>query len=906
MDKKKAVKLATASAVAASAFVAANPNASEAATNVATVVSQAKAQFKKAYYTYSHTVTETGEFPNINDVYAEYNKAKKAYADAVALVNKAGGAKKDAYLADLQKEYETYVFKANPKSGEARVATYIDAYNYAVKLDGLRQQLADAVQAKDLAKAEELYHKISYELKSRTVILDRVYGQSTRDLLRTKFKAEAQKLRDSLIYDITVAMKAREVQDAVKAGNLDKAKAAVDKINEYLPKVTDAFKAQLTDEAKKAVDAYEAALAPKVESVSAINPNTVEVKGTGLDKLTAENFSLEGNKVTSYNVNAETGVATLTFEKKFESGKEQTLKLTEKVEGQEDKVSEFKFTYNLEIKSVVANALTVDNDTAGQKLTFKINGEDTDADVDYIKASGYNVEFQATSAVFTGSASSSTTGELAGSLTPDTKFAYKVVITDKDGNVVAESPLAEVKVVDKSNVVTAIDSFDLTDGTIKLSSNTVVLGESFRIANVVGDKDDGTKDTDITSLVEFTSSNKDVALVDSTGNILPIKPGSTTITIKAGNVSKSFVLTVASEARVAKTATLTTSSLKLVENGSNASVGVVVKDQYGDVVSGLNLANATYEITQVNVNGAPTNVVNVTGTTTDAEGKASLTVTPNVAGTGTVKVKVGNNVIATFNVSVSKDTTVATRKLELVDASKDAKLDIYTGEVTDNSVDFVYNKYNAEGYLLGKETTDIGTSGTKYTVSVEEPNGKDIIDVAVNAGVITVTAKADTGTAYLVIKEGSVVREKLPITVVNSTPTVSAITLKSAEKVTTATTIKADSVLTLKDDLGSGKDKAVQNITLTTASSKAVRLDETTGKLYLDADNDGSLDVDGSGNPTELVVGTVAITENISGSATGTTIATVAGDKGSVVYTVKDASGKVIATSVIDVEVPSN
>ena len=43
MSKKKAIKLATASAIAASAFVAANPNASEAATNVDAVVSQAKA-----------------------------------------------------------------------------------------------------------------------------------------------------------------------------------------------------------------------------------------------------------------------------------------------------------------------------------------------------------------------------------------------------------------------------------------------------------------------------------------------------------------------------------------------------------------------------------------------------------------------------------------------------------------------------------------------------------------------------------------------------------------------------------------------------------------------------------------------------------------------------------------------
>ncbi|KPC99190.1 Outer cell wall protein precursor [Geobacillus sp. BCO2] len=193
-------------------------------------------------------------------------------------MNKAGGAKKDAYLADLQATYETYVFKANPKSGEARVATYIDAYNYAVKLDSLRQDLAKAVEAKDLAKAEELYHKISYELKTRTVILDRVYGQSTRDLLRSQYKNEAQKLRDSLIYDITVSIKAREAQDAAKAGNLDKAKAALDQVNQYVSKVTDAFKAQLQKAAQDANAAYEAALPPKVESVTAVNAKTLEIK----------------------------------------------------------------------------------------------------------------------------------------------------------------------------------------------------------------------------------------------------------------------------------------------------------------------------------------------------------------------------------------------------------------------------------------------------------------------------------------------------------------------------------------------------------------------------------------------------------------------------------------------------
>ena len=178
--------------------------------------------------------------------------------------------------------------------------------------------------------------------------------------------------------------------------------------------------------ADAAVKAAEEALqVVAVEEVKAISATSVEVKGTNLSKLAAENFSVEGNKVTSYNVNAETGVATLTFENKFESAKEVTLKVTQKVEGEADKVSEFKFTYTLEVESVEANALTVDDNTAGQKLTFKMNDEAADADVDYLKASGYTVEFQATTGVFVGGASGSATGELNTSLTPDTKFLTK-------------------------------------------------------------------------------------------------------------------------------------------------------------------------------------------------------------------------------------------------------------------------------------------------------------------------------------------------------------------------------------------------------------------------------------------------------------------------------------------------
>ncbi|KXG08422.1 hypothetical protein AT864_03118 [Anoxybacillus sp. P3H1B] len=336
MDKKKAVKLVTASAIAASAFVAANPNASEAASNVPTVVSQAKAQFKNAYYTYSHTVTNTGKFPDIKVVYNEYNKAKKLYADAVALVKKSGGANKDALLADLDATYNEFVAK--------RVVTYIDAYNYAVKLDAMRLELKAAVDAKDLSKAEELYHKISYELNKRTVILDRVYGQTTRDLLRSQFKAAAQQLRDSLVYDVTASMKLKAAEEATNSGDLATAETALKAAEAALEKAT-AFKAELTAKEATVKAAYEAKLTPKVESVSAINAKQIVVKFNSElssdttvagDASETTLYALDGVNPTSAVLSQDKKSVTLTFAGDVE-GTDQVLVVNPVVTTKKDK-----------------------------------------------------------------------------------------------------------------------------------------------------------------------------------------------------------------------------------------------------------------------------------------------------------------------------------------------------------------------------------------------------------------------------------------------------------------------------------------------------------------------------------------------------------------------------------------
>lgn len=271
MAKKKAIKLAAASAVAASAFVAAAPAQTDAASNVAVEVSKAVTQMKKAYHTYSD-VTAQGKFAPIADVYKEYNAAKKAYANAKAVVTKAGGSAKEAYLAQLDATYNEYIAK--------RVVTYIDAFNYATALEDKKEALEAALEEKEWEKAEELYHEISYELNTRTVILHRVYGQTARNLLVDAFKVEAQDTRDSITNEVSVKMYYDKAKDLVAEGKLEDAKKAMDHVADYVAKLdkdTD-FGAYLLTQVSEVKAAYEAKLAPAVESVSAINATQVEVK----------------------------------------------------------------------------------------------------------------------------------------------------------------------------------------------------------------------------------------------------------------------------------------------------------------------------------------------------------------------------------------------------------------------------------------------------------------------------------------------------------------------------------------------------------------------------------------------------------------------------------------------------
>lgn len=258
--KKKAIKLATSTAIAATAFVAAAPaNQADAATNVEELVKTAEATAKVLKWSISIEGTGDGE----TRPWAAYNNAKMAYNNAKAAASKLSGSAKLNYEARLL-ESEIQI---------KRAMHYIDAITAGEKITAAKTALSTAINANDLDQVETKYHALTKEIRKQAILLDRVYGQSTRDLIRDNFKKTAEALANSVKIEVTVKMELDLADAAIKAGKYDVAAKHVAEANTWLAKV-DQWKTELT----KNRDDVVASLPLAVTEVTRVNSTTVTVK----------------------------------------------------------------------------------------------------------------------------------------------------------------------------------------------------------------------------------------------------------------------------------------------------------------------------------------------------------------------------------------------------------------------------------------------------------------------------------------------------------------------------------------------------------------------------------------------------------------------------------------------------
>ncbi|PLR73682.1 hypothetical protein [Bacillus sp. UMB0728] len=159
----------------------------------------------------------------------QYNDAKDANAKALAMINSSKPANAALLETTLKNESEVHI---------KRAMHYIDAITAGEKITEKKIQLSALIKTNKVNdELEAAYHSLSAEIRKQGVLLDRVYGQSTRDLIRNNYKNSAETVRNSIKNAITVKMELDEMEAALAAGDRASALEYFNDVKLLLPSV---------------------------------------------------------------------------------------------------------------------------------------------------------------------------------------------------------------------------------------------------------------------------------------------------------------------------------------------------------------------------------------------------------------------------------------------------------------------------------------------------------------------------------------------------------------------------------------------------------------------------------------------------------------------------------------------
>ncbi|MGG3942808.1 hypothetical protein ABEV54_15360 [Peribacillus psychrosaccharolyticus] len=364
MNKKKAIKIATASAIAASGFVAVAPaQAAVKTTNVNTVVNTAISKMAAAYDGY-HKPGLQGKIPPTAKIRQLTTNAEAAYDAAVAAIAKDGGTKSQKAAFTKKLNAKKYLL--------TRAQGYVKAID--VNLNAAKKALDKAVasgKAKDVKAAEAALVKTAATFEKA---VKAVYGPSTRKVLVAKYHVPALAKAATVKDELTVYNAYKQIEDGKlidtnleKAGTIIAAtKATVDKLAAGDKRDTKLVKNLLDAVAKNNAKYNEkAGVVGEVKSIVAINTTTVEVTyKNAVENVDASKYSIEGLTVTNAAVKQTDNKTVILTTSTQEGAKEYTVK------SGAVKVGTFKG-----ISAVIPTAVTVTTPsiqgTIGKEVTVK-------------------------------------------------------------------------------------------------------------------------------------------------------------------------------------------------------------------------------------------------------------------------------------------------------------------------------------------------------------------------------------------------------------------------------------------------------------------------------------------------------------------------------------------------------
>lgn len=708
------------------------------------------------------------------------------------------------------------------------------------------------------------------------------------------------------------------------------------------------------DFARFVYNAHNATVAPEVISVSAINATTLTVTGTALNKLTAEDITVENNTVKSFTASADGKSATVVLNNQLVP--DVVTKVT--VKG----VS-FDVTYKVEAKSVSVVSATYDDDTKNQFVAIQVDGKSVTAQ-ELINA-GYTLNFEAyltkaattplttelfgantnTGELRTDLNDAGTAGTLANTLGGNLPTAGQTVyvkVTLTKGSEVITSDLTPITIKNldlAANSITAatLENYgrDGNDATwandFYQSSSTLVTGEKAKFVEIKVKA--GSDEEKVTSGYSVKSSDVSVVSVDSNGVLTAEGPGTATVTISYGGATYTKTFTVTNTARKPASIKADKTSLTLSQ-GATVTTTFKLLDQYGDPMPFAAGDVVLRESDNTKV------AASISAYPSDETGEATLQFVGQNAGKGTNTVtfydaagaKIGttavtatvtdNDTLAKYSLAVDSDissadvaainTALGGGTLTASDISTDATLDLQS----DKYVKINISGLNSEGVKVSNQEVD-GTNGD-YTVTVNQSKagvlaeiggaGSGVYALAEN-GFIVLEAGTETGTATITVKNANNnnIVATFKVTVESVGYNVTGATLKDVPSPTYATTLNYEDFLSYT---AADKDPVISGIKLTKASAQPVRLDidgdtgSTVGTLYIDKNADGVFAAaDGDkivGSVTMSTIGSIADASNYTDVVDGIEVAP--GDDGTVLFKVLDNNGAVVATKAVKVD----
>ncbi|MGG1325486.1 S-layer homology domain-containing protein [Bacillus tropicus] len=576
-----------------------------------------------------------------------------------------------------------------------------------------------------------------------------------------------------------------------------------------------------------------------VTDVKVSEPTKLTLTGTGLDKLAADDVTLEGDKAVAIEASADGTSAVVTLGGKVAPNKNLTVKV---------KNQSFVTKFVYEVKKLAVEKLTFDDDRAGQSVVFKLNDEKGNADVEYLNLADHDVKFVANNLdgspayIFENGEATSSTGKLGVGLSHG-DYKVEVQVTKRGGLTVSNTGIISVKNLDTpasaiKNTVFAVDADKngvvygnkLTGKDFKLNSQTLVVGEKAQIHNVVATIAGEDKVVDPNSISIKSSNHGIISVVNN--YITAEAAGEATLTIKVGDVTKDVKFKVTTDSRKLVSVKANPDKLQVVQN-KTLPVTFVTTDQYGDPF-GANTTAIKEVLPKTGV--VAEGRLDVVTTDSGSIGTKTIGVTGNDVGEGTVHFQNANGeTLGSLYVNVTEG-NVAFKNFELVSkvgqygASPDTKLDLNVS----NTVAYQLSKYtsdrvysdpeNLEGYVVESKNPAVAEAkivGNKVVVKGLKP-GKVDIHLTKNG--------ATAGKATI-----EIVQEKIAIKSVNFKPVQ---TENFVEK-----KINIGTVLELEK---SNLDDIVKGINLTKETQHKVRVvksGDDQGKLYLDTNGNAHFDL---------------------------------------------------------------